>query len=91
MRSKLLTKGLYGCEIAPVNESAMSSMRSSFVDCLTNTTTRRSTDLTFATCSGKVDLDPDIEVVVRRVMAMRRASVREERYSDMVKGIMEEG
>ena len=29
-------------------------------------------------------------IVVRRVMAMRRALVRDERYADMVKSIMEE-
>ena len=50
-----------------VNESALSELRREVADALTFTSTQRATDLTFAMASGKVDVDPDVEIVVRRV------------------------
>ena len=39
---------------------------------MTYTTVRRSADLVFATTSEGTDLDPDINIFVRRVAAARR-------------------
>ena len=67
-----MPKAMYGCEVSPVNEIALRTLRSSFADVLTYTTARRSADFTFSVVSGKTDLDPDVEIFVRRVTAMRR-------------------
>ena len=42
IRAKLLPKGLYGCELGPINESAMQTFRAATADCMTYNTTRRS-------------------------------------------------
>ena len=65
VRAKMLPMGFYGCETAPVNETAIQKLRSSIVNALTFVTSRRSCDLTFTVASGKTDLDPDIEVYTR--------------------------
>ena len=78
VRAKILPKGLYGCELAPVNETAMRSFRSAVASCLTYVTKRRSVDLTFATATRGNDVDPDVTVVCRRVTALRRALAIEE-------------
>ena len=70
VRAKKLPMGLYGCEVAPVDEAALRTMRSAIVSCLTFTTVRRSTDFTFATASRGRDVDPDVEIVNRRVVAL---------------------
>ena len=43
---------------------------------LTYTTEQRSPDLTFATCSHGPDLDPDIHLLTRRAVALRRYYTR---------------
>ena len=72
-KAKLLPKGLYGCETSPINETAMRTWRATTATALTFTTTRRSVDLTYAVASGKTDLDPEVNVYVRRAVAARRA------------------
>ena len=76
--AKKLPMALFGCELAPVNEGAMRTLRSAFASCLTYTTTRRSLDLTFAAGSIGPDVDPDIEVVSRRLAAVRRSMAKSE-------------
>ena len=88
IRAKLLPKGLYGCELGPINETAMRGFRAATATCLTYNTSRRSTDLTFAMCSRGGDLDPDIEVVRRRVAGFRRAMVVQDKAENMVKDII---
>ena len=62
VKMKLLPKALYACEMAPVNEGALSELRAELANTLTYTTTRRAADLVFAMASGKSDLDPDVEI-----------------------------
>ena len=57
----MLPKGVYGCESAPINESAMQKLRTAIANCLTFVTSRRATDFTFSIASGKTDVDPDVE------------------------------
>ena len=72
IRGKLLPKGFFGCETAPINESAMQKNRTAIVNTLTYATTKRATDLKFAVASGKTDVDPDVEVYTRRATMYRR-------------------
>ena len=72
MRGKKLPMGLFGCEVAPVNEGAMRMFRSAIASRIAFTTSLRATDLTFATGSRDRDVDPDIGVVCRRALGIRR-------------------
>ena len=62
--------------MTPVNETALRVLRSGFVRCMTYTTVRRSADLVFAMVSEGSDLDPDINIFVRSVVAARRYSTK---------------
>ena len=75
----MTSAAMYGCETTPINDSCMRSYRTAVVDTIAFNTKRRSADLTFAFCSKGTDVDPETEVLVRRVMAMRRAVARSER------------
>ena len=55
-----------------MNETALRALRASFADCATYTSKRRSLDLVFALASEGADLDPEVEIVVRRAVAFRR-------------------
>jgi hypothetical protein len=89
IRSKQLPKALYGCETAPVNESALKQLQTRIVDTLTFTTTRRSADLTFATAANGKEVDPDVAIFKNRVLGMRRARVICEENRKMIDQIME--
>ena len=69
IRTKMLPKALYGCELAPVNESALRGLRREFVDAIAYTTAKRSVDLTFNVASYGPDLDPDVQISIRRAQA----------------------
>ena len=88
VRTKMLPKGFYGCETAPINESAMRTFRSEVVNAATYTTKRRSTDLTFAVASNGNDIDPEVEVYVRRIIGLRRALVLDSGDKDMIEEIL---
>ena len=68
IKTKQLPKTLYGCETAPVNESALKKLQTNIVDTLTFTTSRRSVDLTFAAAAQGKEVDPDIEIFTCRVL-----------------------
>ena len=76
IRSAKLPKALYGCEVAPANELVLQKLRTRLTKTLAYTTEQRSADLTFASCSGGPDLDPDIQILARRAIAFRRFFTR---------------
>jgi len=80
--------GVYGCETAPVNENSMRSFRTAVANTLAFTTTRTSLDRTSAIASGSKDMDPDIEVFLRRVLAYKRAKVIDAKTGKMMEDIM---
>ena len=85
IRVKFMPMGLYDCEVAPINEAVMKAYRAETASTLTYSTTRRSTDLTFDVASRGADLDHDIEVVVGRVVAMRRAYSMDDEAKVLIK------
>ena len=72
--TKYLPKALYGCETQPVNEGALIHFRASLAIALGNRTTSRSLDTTFTVASlGKgIDIDPCVQIIVRRIRLLRR-------------------
>lgn len=88
IRTKMQPKGFYGCETAPVNESAMRTFRVEVVNAVTYTTRRRSTDINFAVASNGSDIDPGVEVYVRRVNGFRRALATNTGNKEIIEGIL---
>ena len=88
IRTKILQKGLFGCETAPANKSAMRTFRSEVVNAATHTTKRRSTELTSAVASNGSDIDPEVEVYVRRVHGFRRALVTDNGNKEMIEELL---
>ena len=91
IRAKKLPLGLYGCEVAPINESALRTRRASIASCLTFTTARRSADLAFAIGSRGRDVDPDVEIVCRRAIAIRRSMAKDDRSRKLIQEILWRG
>ena len=89
IRTKMLPKGLYGCELAPVNEAAMRAFRTATAACLTFSTAQKATDLTFAAATRGTDVDPDVNVVCKRIKALRRSMAKDEEIKAMAHEIME--
>jgi hypothetical protein len=90
LRSAKIPKALYGCEVAPVNETALRTLRTAVSRTLTFTTEHRSADLTFATASHGPDTDPEISIFARRAMAVRRFFNKSKANAEKVKQIMQE-
>ena len=89
IRCAKLPKALYGCEVAPVNETALRTLRTSISKTFTYTTDQRSVDLTFATASNGPDLDPESCIYTRRAVALRRFITKSEANARRVKQIIE--
>ena len=89
IRSKLIPKGLFGCELGPINETAMRVFRTAVASCLTFVTTRRAVDLTFTAATRGNDVDPDIVVVCRTAAAARRAVAKDKGARKMMQEILE--
>ena len=56
----------------------MRVLRSSFIRCITHTTSRRSADFAFSVASEGTDLDPNVNIFVRRIAALRRYFYKDE-------------
>ena len=85
----MLPTALYGCETAPINEAVMRTFRSEVVNAAAYTTKRRSLDLTYAISSHGADIDPEIEVYVRRVSSFKRAMVTSSGKGKIIDTILE--
>ena len=88
-RAKILPKGIYGCELAPISEAGMRTFRSAVAYCLTYFTKRRSVDLTSAKATRGTDVDPDVAVVCRRTTVLRRALTMNDGNAKTIEDIIE--
>ena len=89
IKGKILPMGLYGCEVAPVNEVVLTRLRGVIANVITFTTKIRAVDLTFAVTAEKGDLDPDVEICRRRVTALRRCYHGNDEDAAMIQDIYE--
>lgn len=87
IRANMLSNTVSGCEVAPINETAMRTLRKEIVGAVAFSTTIRATGSSFATCSYGNDTDPDIHVYLRRVRAFRRAYSEEKIMKDAIEDI----
>ena len=89
IKGKILPMGLYGCEVAPVNEAVLTRLRGTIANVITFTTKIRAVDLTYAVTAEKGDLDPDVEICRRRVTALRRCYHGNDEDAAMIQDIYE--
>lgn len=73
IRANMLPMGFYGCEASELPDQELSQLRSASIDTISNGSPHRSNDLVFATAEGD-DLDPEVQVFVRRIAAIRRVT-----------------
>ena len=87
---KMLPKGLYGCEMAPIHESALRQFRTATANAVTYVTKQRSVDLTFAVASKGEDLDPEVYITTKRITALRRARGKKGSNKEIIDKILKE-
>ena len=67
----------------------MRTFRSEVANAITYVTNRRSSDLTYAVASHGTDIDPEVEVYVRRVNSFKRAIVTSDADRQLINDILE--
>jgi hypothetical protein len=72
IRTKALPLGLYGCESTHASVTALRTLRSKVADAIGPHSAARSASMQFAIMTPKHDLDPQVEILVRRCLAVRR-------------------
>ena len=71
-----LAKGLYGIESSQCCETDMQILRGAIANAIGPKSRARSIDLTFATANLGKDLDPMVEMVIRRGKMLRRMAIK---------------
>ena len=77
VRTHILPKALYGCEVSSAARHVMEHISTVILSLINPATGMRSKDFTYTTCSYGQDLDPDIHVLHRRIMALRRGIAKD--------------
>ena len=70
------TRGLYGCEASPVDESALKHYSSTLLRVVGSKCQMHARSLTFEFSGGPRNLDPYVEIFTRRVMMLRRVWIK---------------
>ena len=79
IRTKALAKALYGCEASLLHPSDQMTLTTAIKQAISKTSAHKSADLTFATSSHGADLDPETNVLTRRITMLRRMLVKRPR------------
>ena len=74
IRGEMIPKALYGCEVASVCNKTIHRLGSAILKMINPSDAMRSRDFTFVTCSRGTDVDPDANILLRRIMALRMGS-----------------
>ena len=80
VRGKAMPLALYGCEAVPCAECALNGFRTAILDTISPASTLRSPALAFSVASVGPDLDPVIQVFVRRAVMLRRMCCKRRRH-----------
>ena len=89
IRAKCHPKALYGCEASAVDDEILRRYRTACVNTLEFHTNMRSVDLTFATCSHGIDLDPYGQILIKRAVAVRRGVAKRPKLGAIVSRVLE--
>ena len=72
IRTAGLSKALYGCEAAPVGTAHTKKLGKAILDIIGPKSGKRSRSLAFSVCSDGQDLEPEANILSRRVAMLRR-------------------
>ena len=88
IRGKILPMALYGIENAHPTEAKLHALQSAIVDVIGTNAARRCNTMIFQLATGGEDLDPYIQVTVRRFDTFRRMWHKHPAYQVMCRGIL---
>ena len=90
VRANILPAALYGAEAADVSKASMRGLRSAIARAIGPRSGRRSVSLTYSCTRASRDLDPAVQIVVNRVLAVRRIMAKHMGKFGMVRLIIRE-
>ena len=82
--SKRASTALYGAEACIVSRKGLGKYRTAIVAALGGGRSNRSCDFVFATQKGDQDYDPEVEILIKRVVAIRRQVVKSQKSKDLI-------
>ena len=89
LRAKVIPAALYGVETVPTRDKQVSKLTAAFVKALTRGGPRHDVDLVFSSHTGEVDLDPQAQILLRRIMTRRRVTAKKKSVKNQVQRILE--
>ena len=89
VRIKANPAALYGSEACPANRNALGGYRAAVTTVLAGTDTNRSADLVFSMAQKGKDVDPEIDILLRRISAVRRFATRSSRNRKIVDELLD--
>lgn len=84
IRPNVLTAALFGCESAPFDDAPLIALRAAIVRVIGPSKTCTSNDLAFSPSSYRIDIDPLVQILVRKVVLMRRVLAKRPQLLDMI-------
>ena len=85
----MLPKCLYGCEVSKVNGSKQRRLTTVIKRAVSKKTRHKDKNLTFITSSYGADLDPETEILCRRVMLLRRITAKKPHLKQTAEKILD--
>ncbi len=89
IRVKVMSTALYGIEVADFAEREYAKLSTAILAALTINASRKDVDWTFTVASFGSDLDPVVQTLTRRCMALRRAIAKKPHMRGKYQGIYE--
>ena len=84
IRVKVLSVALYGIEVADFTEREYATLTTAILAALTANSSRKDVEWTFTTSSFGSDLDPVVQALTRRCMAVRRAIAKKHAHGGQI-------
>ena len=85
--SAALSAGLYGCEAAWANETALASLTSAIANVVSHVAPLRSNAIMFSLFKDKQEVDPSVVILMRRLVLFRRMCIKKPQFVQMATDI----
>ena len=87
---KINPMAVYGAENANPSTANLQKFKTKILQCISGKSSRGDKDLKFATLDeSKKDLDPEVQMIIHRVLAMRREAAKRPAIKNMINRIIE--
>lgn len=88
IRAKVHAGTFYGIEGSDLTDTQVASLSAATIQVFKQTNSRYDVDWHYATCSHGKDLDPNVQVVLRRIVGLRRAHCKGPHMQHKLRSIM---